>query len=33
MTEKEKELLMKIRSVPDSDDLLDKLIAIIKRKE
>ena len=33
MTDKEKELLMKIRSVPNSGDLLDKLIEIIKRKE
>lgn len=33
MTDKEKELLMKIRSVPNSGDLLDKLIAIVKGKE
>jgi hypothetical protein len=33
MTDKEKELITKIRSVPDSGDLLDKLIEIIKRKE
>lgn len=33
MTDKENELLMKIRNVPNSGDLLDKLIEIIKRKE
>lgn len=32
MTEKEKELLLKIRSSKNQDELLDKLIEIIKRK-
>ena len=32
MTEKEKELLLKIRNSKHQDELLDKLIEIIKRK-
>ena len=32
MTEKEKELLLKIRNSKNQDELLDKLIEIIKRK-
>ena len=32
MNEKEKELLLKIRNAKNQDELLDKLIEIIKRK-